>query len=87
VRDRAGKIKSTVGLGKMENPGINVDSAVFKNRMVDPMANFLSLVFPITLPPPKKGRQDLKMGCIDASRRTPASRYNLCSKMGSKIIF
>ena len=31
--------------------------------------NFLNLVFLITLPPQKKDRQDLKMGCIDVSRR------------------
>jgi hypothetical protein len=35
--------------------------------MVNPMANFLNLAFLITLP--KNNRQDLKMGCIDASRR------------------
>jgi hypothetical protein len=35
---------------------------------VGPMANFLNLVSLITLPP-KKDRQDLKLGCIDASRR------------------
>jgi hypothetical protein len=35
---------------------------------VDPMANFLNLVFLITLPK-KNDRQDLKMGCTDASRR------------------
>ena len=35
--------------------------------MVDPMANFLNLVFLITLP--ENDRQDLKLGCIDASRR------------------
>jgi hypothetical protein len=31
----------------------------------------------------KNDRRDLKMGCIDASRRS----YNLCSKLGSKLIF
>jgi hypothetical protein len=36
--------------------------------MVDPMANFLNLVVLITLPQ-KNDRQDLKLGCIDASRR------------------
>jgi hypothetical protein len=35
----------------------------YRNRM----ANFLNLIFLITLP--KNDRQDLKMGCIDASLR------------------
>jgi hypothetical protein len=51
----------------MENPGTNVDLAVFKNHMVDPMANFLHLVFLITSP--ENDCQDLKLGCTDASRR------------------
>jgi hypothetical protein len=49
--------------------------------MVDPMADFLNLVFLTTLP--KNDRRDLKMGCIDASRR----QQYLCSKLGSKLIF
>jgi hypothetical protein len=36
--------------GRRENHGTNVDFAFFLNRMVDPMANFLNLVFLITLP-------------------------------------
>jgi hypothetical protein len=47
--------------------------------MVDPMANFLFL---ITLPK-KKDRQDLKMGCIDASRRQLQSVL----KIGTKLSF
>ena len=39
----------------------------FKSRTVDPTANFMNLVSPITLP--KNDRHDLKMGCTDASRR------------------
>jgi hypothetical protein len=39
-----------------------------KNRMVNRIAIFLNLVFLVTLPK-KNDRQDLKMGCIDASRR------------------
>jgi hypothetical protein len=39
----------------------------FQNRMLDRMADFLNLVFLMTLP--KNDRQALKMGCIDASRR------------------
>jgi hypothetical protein len=44
-------------------------SLFFFNRMVDPMANILNLVFLIALSPKKNDREDLKMGCTDASRR------------------
>jgi hypothetical protein len=58
-----------VDLSKIENLGTNVDLALFfLNHMVDPMANFLNVVFLITSPQ-KKYRHDLKMSCIDASRR------------------
>jgi hypothetical protein len=54
----------------MENLGTNVDFLFFfkrKNRTVNPNGN---LVFLITLFAKKQNdRQDLKMGCIDASRR------------------
>jgi hypothetical protein len=53
--------------------------------MVDPMANFSEPGFPHYFA--KKDRHDLKMGCIDASRRQ-LHTYNLCSKLqGSKLIF
>jgi hypothetical protein len=42
---------------------------------------FLNLVSLITLP--KNGRQELKMGCTDASRRQLQSVL----KIGSKLIF
>jgi hypothetical protein len=42
--------KFTVRLGQNRFSGTNIDLAVFKNRTVDRMANFLNLVFLITLP-------------------------------------
>jgi hypothetical protein len=60
--------KFTVGSGKMGNPRTNIDFTIFKNRMVDLMANFLNLVFLIALP--KNDRQDLKWAVhTDAFRR------------------
>jgi hypothetical protein len=51
--------------------------------LIDPMANFLNLVFVITLP--KNDRQDLQLAWA-VSMRLDAS-YNLCSKLRSKLIF
>jgi hypothetical protein len=51
----------------MENPGTNADSALKKNRMVNPCGKFSGASFPHNFA--KKDRQDLKMGCTDASRR------------------
>ena len=56
--------------GTMENPGTNVDLFYFffrKNRMVNPYAKFSEPGFPHNFA--KNDRQDLKMGCTDASRR------------------
>jgi hypothetical protein len=49
--------------------------------MVDPMANFLNLIFLITLPKINAMTENWA-----ASMRLDAS-YNLCSKLGSKLIF
>jgi hypothetical protein len=51
----------------MEDPGTNVDFAFFQNRMVNPYGKFSEPGFPHNFA--KNDRQDLKMGCTDASRR------------------
>jgi hypothetical protein len=50
----------------MGNPGTNVD-LVFFNRMVNPDGKFSEPSFPHNFT--GNYRQDLKMGCTDASRR------------------
>jgi hypothetical protein len=65
----------------MGNPGTNFDFAFFQNRMVNPYRKFLEPGFPHTFA--KNDRQDLKMGCTDASRRQLQSVL----KLGSKLIF
>ena len=54
-----------------------------KNRTVNPYGKFSEPGFPHNFA--KNDRQDLKMGCTD-SMCLDAS-YNLCSKLGSKLIF
>jgi hypothetical protein len=56
----------------------------FFYRMVDPMANFPDMVFLITLPKCKNDRQDLKKWAV---RMRLDVSYDLCSKLGSKLIF
>jgi hypothetical protein len=51
----------------MENPGTNVDFAFFQNRIVNACWIFSEPGFPHNFT--KNGRQELKMGCTDASRR------------------
>jgi hypothetical protein len=51
----------------MENPGTNVDFAFLLNRIVNPYGKFSEPGFPHNFA--KNDRQDLKMGCTDASRR------------------
>ena len=53
--------------GKMGNPGTNVDFAFFQNRMVNPCRKCFEPGFPHNFA--KNDRQELKMGCTDASRR------------------
>jgi hypothetical protein len=54
-------------VGKIKNPGTNVDFAFFFNRMVNPCGKFSELGFPHNFA--GNYRQDLKMGRTDASRR------------------
>jgi hypothetical protein len=52
----------------MGNPGTNADFAFFfLNRMVNPYGTFSEPGFPHNFA--QNDRQDLKMGCTDASRR------------------
>ena len=47
-------VKFTDPFGQNGFAGTNIDLAVFKNRMVNRMANFMNLVFLITLPKKKR---------------------------------
>jgi hypothetical protein len=53
--------------GKMENPGTNFDFAFFFKSYGRSYGEFSEPGFPHKFA--KNGRQDLKMGCTDASRR------------------
>jgi hypothetical protein len=53
----------------MENPGTNVDNAFFFISYGGSYGEFSGPGFPPNFAPKKKDRQDLKMGCLDASRR------------------
>jgi hypothetical protein len=60
--------KFTFDLGKIENPGTHVDLAVFKIVHGGSYGEFSERGFPHNFA--QNGRQDLKMGCIDASRQS-----------------
>jgi hypothetical protein len=51
----------------MGNPDTKVDFAFFQNRTVNPYGKLSKPGFPHNFA--KNDRQDLKMGCTDASRR------------------
>jgi hypothetical protein len=59
--------KFTVDLGKTENPGTNIDFAVFKIVWWIPWPIFFEPSFPHNFA--KNDRHDLNLGCINASRR------------------
>jgi hypothetical protein len=59
--------KFTVDLSKIENPGANVDLAIFQSSGGS-YGEFSEPDFPHNFAP-KNGRRNLKMGCTDASRR------------------
>ena len=58
-------------------------SLFFLNRMVNPYGKFSEPGFPHNFA--KNDRQDLKMGY--AVRMRLDTSYNLCSKLGSKLVF
>jgi hypothetical protein len=57
----------TVRLAKWEIL-VQMSISLFLNRVVNPYGNFFEPGFPHNFAP-KNDRQDLKMGCTDASRR------------------
>ena len=67
VRDPGNQKLWYCSFGKIKNPGTNVDFAFFQNRMVNPCRKFSGPGFPHNFA--ENNRQDLKMGCTDASRR------------------
>jgi hypothetical protein len=72
-------------LGKIKNPDTNIGFAGFLKKIV---WWILWRIFWTGFPHnfAKNDRQDLKLGCSRISMRRDAS-YNLCSKLGSKLIF